>query len=212
MSSPLFTSASLASWDHKYRTVEEAPQTQCQITFSFTNMCVSVRLCVCSRWCNNLCSLPHYTVLHRTKWVLSMFLHLNYTTENNRQRRGRRGGGGVLGQLIHRAERSKAPSVTLGDLFALGKMWHRHRCLQMVFSKSMCKNENEYDRGHCGNSVISGCEVKTAFIFNMSQPIMQITGFPLRPSKLSWVMAVKLYSRQQCKRVSYTQKDWTKLL
>lgn len=48
---------------------------------SLLQPCVSVCCCVCAGWCNNLCSFPHYTVLHRSKWVLSMFLHLNYTTE-----------------------------------------------------------------------------------------------------------------------------------
>lgn len=33
------------------RTIEEALQTRCQITFSFTNMCVSACLCVCARVC-----------------------------------------------------------------------------------------------------------------------------------------------------------------
>lgn len=52
---------------------------------------MSVCLYVCAILCASVCvcradviiciPAPHYTLLHRSKWVLSMSLHLNYTTE-----------------------------------------------------------------------------------------------------------------------------------
>lgn len=101
------------------RTIEEALQTWCQITFSFANVYVTVCLClcvcVCSGWCNNMCSLPHYTVLHCSKWVLSMFLHLSYTMEiigNGSRGRGR--------SVSEEEEKSSS---------RVGKTRNGHRCL-----------------------------------------------------------------------------------
>lgn len=124
------------------RTTEEALQTWCQITLSFTNTCVSaclcayVCVCLCVCWCNNLCSLPHYTVLHRGKWVLSMFLHLNYATDVI--------GSGVAEEEEEEEEECRGSSytplrdqralATLGDLFSLSRMppslFTNQRCFQ----------------------------------------------------------------------------------
>lgn len=45
--------------------------------WAYVPVCARVFVC----WCNNLCSPPRYTVLHRSKLVLSMILHLNYSRE-----------------------------------------------------------------------------------------------------------------------------------
>lgn len=65
-----------------------------------------------------------------------MFLHLNYTMEiigraesvqhEEEAEEKRRSGG----QLVRRAQRSKAQSMTLGGLFSLGKMYHNRYYLQ----------------------------------------------------------------------------------
>ena len=96
-----------------------------------------VGVCLCACWCNNLCSLPHYTVLHLRKWVLSMFLHLNYATDVL--------GSGVAEEEEEEEEeecrgssytppRDQRASATLGDLFSLSRMppslFTNQRCFQ----------------------------------------------------------------------------------
>lgn len=101
MSSPTFTSASPATRDpastNPRQNNRRGPSNTAPnyIRFLPTCVCLSAFVCSCARWCNNLCSLAHYTVLHRGKWVLSMFLHLNYTTEiiGSARRRRRRSTG-----------------------------------------------------------------------------------------------------------------------